>query len=88
MTIAEWALVIGLVWLFIAIPVGVLIGRFLFRAQLLAEMNEVELCAEDCGRVATHERFEDVVDGVPILLLVCHRHAGDGRVRQTKGEQR
>jgi hypothetical protein len=71
------------VWFVVAALAGLLIGRFLRRCQLLAEMRAEEVCTEDgCDRAATHERFEGITDdGTPIMFLTCHRHAQGGRPR-------
>lgn len=75
-------LLVGVVWFVVAVPVGLGIGKFIYRARLLAEMRAQEPCSDGCGATATHERFEAVTtDGIPIVELTCHRHAGDGRPR-------
>lgn len=45
--------------------------------------GEVNCTQDECDLYATHERFEGATtDGIPIIDLVCHRHAGtDGRPR-------
>lgn len=57
----------------------VLIGIVIIRLIQRAPIEDDVICAEDgCALYATHERHEDVTpDGVPIMLLVCHRHAGE-----------
>lgn len=72
-----------LVWCVVSVPVALVAGRFIYRARLLAEMRAEQLCTQDCGRSATHERFEGATtDGIPIVDLVCRLHAGtEGRPR-------
>jgi hypothetical protein len=83
---SPWAWVlIGAAWLPVATVVGVRLAQFLGRVRLIAEMDAEQRCAEGCGRVATHERFEAATtDGIPIVELTCHQHAGDGRPLEWK----
>lgn len=80
----EWgsAVILVVLYALALLTLAIVIGRYRGRRRLLAEMDALPLCAQGCGRVATHERFEDATaDGTPIVALVCHRHAGDGRPR-------
>lgn len=76
-------IVILAAWGVLAVLLGPIVGRFLARCALLAEMRAEEVCAQaECDRAATHERFEGATtDGIPIVALACHHHAGDGRPR-------
>jgi hypothetical protein len=81
MSVWDWVAA-ALLWCEVAVLAAVVIGRFIERASLLAEMRAEEKCADGCGRAATHERFEAATtDGIPIVALTCHQHAGDGRPR-------
>lgn len=73
-------LLVGVAWAVLAVLVGLFVGKKLTPVRVY---DPDEFCVEDeCRLYATHERLDGATtDGIPIVGLVCHRHAGDGRPR-------
>jgi hypothetical protein len=73
-------LLVGVAWVVIAVLVGLVAGKMMRPVYVI---DPDEFCVEDeCRLYATHERLDGATtDGIPIVDLVCHRHAGDGSPR-------